>query len=191
MVFAIPNMEHNLVNNISCFGGTMFEHTIFYSTKNVVKYLEQSNFEVLNVFKYKNHSIIFETKKNNNITKNFKIIDNTNYLEKFCSNFRFYEDFVKSCVERLKNTNKNIYVFGASYHIQVVLHLGLNKLNIAGILDNSTKKQNKYLYGFNIKIYNPDILVNNDAIVILKNGVYSKEIKNQIISLNKNTIIIE
>ncbi len=72
-----------------------------------------------------------------------------------------------------------------------LLYLGLDKLNISGILDNSKEKENNYLYGFEVKIYNPSILKGQNAIVILRNGVYNEEIKKQIMLLNKNTIIID
>tara|TARA_B110000003_G_scaffold62782_1_gene63168 strand:+ start:952 stop:2070 length:1119 start_codon:yes stop_codon:yes gene_type:complete len=191
MIFAIPNMQNHLINNISPFGGIHFEHTIFYTKKIVVKYLEKSNFEVLKIYEYKKHSIIFETIKKNGSIKKYKIQDNINYLEKFKSNIQYKTNFVNDCLDKLKDENKNIYIFGASIYASVLLYLGLNKLNIVGILDNSTEKQNKYLYGFDIKIYNPDILINNNSVVILKNGVYSKEIKEQIMLLNENTIIID
>ena len=68
--------------------------------------------------------------------------------------------------------------------------MGLNDINIFGILDNCIEKQNKYLYGYDILIKSPNILKNEDSIVILKNGVYSNEIYDQIININKNTYII-
>jgi hypothetical protein len=46
------------------------------------------------------------------------------------------------------------------------------------------------LYGYNLQIFSPEVLVNNNCIVILKNGYYSNEIKEQIKNININTIII-
>lgn len=63
-----------------------------------------------------------------------------------------------------KRRKKHIY--GASVYSCVLLYLGLDKLNISGILDNSTAKENKYLYSYNIKVYNPSILKGENAIVI-------------------------
>jgi len=42
-----------------------------------------------------------------------------------------------------------------------------------------------------LKIYSPEIIMNNDSIVILKNGYYCDEIKKQLLCINPNTIIIE
>ena len=62
--------------------------------------------------------------------------------------------------------------------------------NIKGILDNCKEKQNKFLYGFNLKIYDTNIITNKNCIIILKNGYYVNEILKQIKSLNVNTEII-
>tara|TARA_R110001592_G_scaffold27387_8_gene101401 strand:+ start:3634 stop:4752 length:1119 start_codon:yes stop_codon:yes gene_type:complete len=191
MVFAIPNMEYHLINNISPFGSLHFEHTIFHTKKKIVKYLQENGFQILNIYDYEKHSIIFETKKTTNNINKYIIKDNTNYLKKFYLNVEFNKKFIEKCTSFLKKEKKNIYIFGASIYSNVLLYFGLDKLNISGILDNSVAKHNKYLYGYNIKIYSPEILIDNNSIVILRNGIYSEEIKKQIIQLNKNTIIID
>jgi hypothetical protein len=84
-----------------------------------------------------------------------------------------------------------VYLFGASYNTQYLLTLGIEENNIKGILDNSRDKEGKYLYGYSLIIYNPHILINNDSIVILKNGYYVNEIKKQILNINPNTYIID
>lgn len=190
MIFAIPNMEYILKNNIAPFSGVMFEHNIFYSTTTVVNMLENNNFQVDNIYKYENHSIIFETRKVNKLVKQ-NIVDNTNYLDYFYNNIKYYNNFVKRCLDICnKHLDKKIYIFGASYNSQILLYLGLDKLDILGILDNCPEKQDKYLYGYNIKILSPEVLYNEDVIVILKNGYYSTEIKEQILKINKDAIII-
>jgi hypothetical protein len=61
---------------------------------------------------------------------------------------------------------------------------------IKGIVDNCKEKQNKYLYGFELMIYHPDILTNDECIVIIKNGYYTDEIIEQVKSINDNIEII-
>jgi len=68
------------------------------------------------------------------------------------------------------------------------LHKISNKINIKGLVDNCIEKQCRYFYGYNLLILSPTILKTEDAIVILKNGVYIEEIKKQILDLNANTI---
>lgn len=62
--------------------------------------------------------------------------------------------------------------------------MGLNS-NVISILDNDVKKQDKRLYGTDLIVKNPDILYNIDTPkIIIRAGVYTEEIKNQILSIN-------
>jgi len=88
------------------------------------------------------------------------------------------------------NANKNIYLFGASYNSQILIAMGLKNITLAGILDNCEDKQNKYLYGYDLLIYSPSILLKEDSIVIV-NGIYCDEICKQIYIINPNTYIIK
>ena len=74
-----------------------------------------------------------------------------------------------------------------------MLNFGLKKNKIKCILDNDKKKQNKRLYGTNLKVYSPKILKSaKNATVILRSGVYNNEIKNDIINnINKNIVFWE
>ncbi len=85
---------------------------------------------------------------------------------------------------------RNVYLFGGHVFSQLLIYLKLNK-NIKGILDNDTKKQNKFLYGTSYKIYSPNILRNiKNPYVYLRLGEYNDEIINQIKKINKRTIFI-
>jgi SAM-dependent methyltransferase len=197
MFFGIPNMDFLANKELSLFLGVFFEHTIFLNDDNVKYLLNKNGFELINVIYYENHSILYHTKKinlninnlNNYIT-NFKVEDKLNL---FYNTLNKYKDFINRCNQIIENNNniKDVYLFGASYNTQYLLTLGIDEKNIKGILDNSIEKEKKYFYGFNLIIYNPSILLNNNSIVILKNGYYVNEIKEQILSINPNTCILE
>ena len=68
--------------------------------------------------------------------------------------------------------------------------MGIEIKYLKGILDNAKDKQNTYLYGFELLIYSPDVIINNDSIVILKNSFYGDEIKEQLLTLNPRTQIL-
>ena len=192
MFFSVPNMQFIADNSIVPFFGVFFEHTIFLNKENITYLLEVNNFIIVDIFYYKNHSIFFHVKKNKEITKP-KFITNISDINKFNNNIIYYNEFILKCkyqISKIQNQYKNIYIFGAYYNTQILLAMGLNNINISGILDNCIEKQNKYLYGYDILIKSPNILKNEDSIIILKNGVYSNEIYDQIININKNTYII-
>jgi len=200
MIFAIPNMEYIMKNNSSLFFGVMFEHNIFYSVTNVLKMLEQTNFKIIDVSFYKNHSIFFKAQKTSSIEYNYTLTnniystDNLNLKEQFKNNIAYYDNCIEKWIKYINNENyntKNIYLFGASYNNNLLLHKISNRLNIKGILDNCAEKQGKYFYGYNHLILSPALVESEDSIVILKNGVYAEEIKKQLLELNINTILLE
>lgn len=199
MIFGIPNMEYIMKNKISLFFGVMFEHNIFYSVSNIIKMLEQTNFKIIDVSFYKNHSIFFKVQKTNSsgckytLTNNVFSTDNLNLKEQIMENSMYYDNCIKTWINYLdtKTDNKVIYIFGASYNTSLLLHKISNRINIKCVLDNCLQKQGQYFYGYNYLISSPTILKNENAIVILKNGVYNEEIKKSLLDLNNNTIFLE
>ena len=123
----------------------------------------------------------------------------TNY---FNQNKKIFEDYIKyhkSLVKKINNKisnksnkNKKVYLFGAHIFSQTLLNFGIDHKKIEYILDNDKTKENKRLYGTNLKVKSPQILKKEEApLVILKCGVYNNEIKNQIIKdINSKVIFL-
>jgi 2-polyprenyl-3-methyl-5-hydroxy-6-metoxy-1,4-benzoquinol methylase len=189
MIFGVPNMQYLANNSLCLFLGIFFEHTIFLNKENITYLLNTNGFEIIEIIDYENHSTIYHTKKiTHKIENNIEI---PNYHDKFVNLIDEYKFFIDKCNLIISNnTNKDIFIFGASYNTQILLFFGIDKTKIKGILDNCKEKQNKYLYGTKIKIYSPEILIERDAIVILKNGYYTEEINLQLKKLNDKILII-
>lgn len=191
MFFGIPNMNYFTECKNTFFLGLFFEHTIFLNKENITFLLNNNNFEIIEIIDYENHSTLYHCKKITHkagISKNFKI---KNYYNHFIESLNKFNLFILKCNKILNNTKKDVYIFGASYNTQFLLALGLNLKNIKGILDNCKEKQNKFLYGYELEILDPNfILKQKNCIVILKNGNYVDEIKEQILLINENTEII-
>ena len=190
MIFGVPDMQHISENKLSLFLGIFFEHTIFLNKDNIVFLLKQNGFDILDIIDYANHSTIYHVKKSKNI-KLMNAMPIYNYYESFMNSINVFLNNIKYFNSIIENTNKNVYIFGASYNTQLLLTIGLNKNKINGILDNCKDKQNKYLYGYNLIINNPEIIKENDCIVILHNGYYSNEIREQLKNINSTFEIIE
>jgi SAM-dependent methyltransferase len=204
MFFGVPNMQHFSESDICPFLGVFFEHTIFLNKENITYLLENNHFEVIEIIDYENHSTLYHCKKlnipqvenqqfeyqNNNQLQTQSQFKITDYYDSFTRTIGIYKDFIEKCNNIIKNTKKEVYIFGASYNSQFLISLGLELQNITGILDNCKEKQEKYFYGYNLKIYNPNIIQNKDCIIILKNGYYVNEISKQIYDLNMNTVIL-
>ena len=90
-----------------------------------------------------------------------------------------------------KYFNNKVYLFGAHVFSQYLLHSALVDFPIVSILDNDPEKQGKRLYGTNIKVESPLSLSKIDApVVILRAGVYNKEISCQLQKINSSIVII-
>jgi len=189
MYFGVPNMEYIAEQNLSLFLGIFFEHTIFLNKDNIICLLIQNGFEIKNIIDYQTHSVLFHVKKVKQIIKpELKII--TNYYDNFINFMKEFTSYVNNYNTIIRKTNKPVYIFGASYNTQLLLTMDINKNKIIGILDNCQNKHNKYLYGCDLKIYSPEIIKNNECIVIVKAGYYSNEIKEQLKRINENIEII-
>jgi len=192
MFFGVPNMSY-LADNITPFLGIFFEHTIFLNKENIEYLLEKNNFKLIEIIDYEKHSTIYHCIKlpiNNNIFCERKTQKFLNYYDTFMNTLSNFKIFIKECNDIISTTNKSVYIFGASYNTQIIINLGLNINNIKGILDNCKEKQNKYLYGINLNIYDPSVIENEECIIILKNGYYINEIIEQLHHLNNNVQII-
>lgn len=195
MIFGIPNMKYLADNDLCLFLGIFFEHTIFMNKENVIYLLKKHGFEIVEIIDYLNHSTIYHVKKTKQLNTLLNIAHSdelhiTDYFQKFMSGINKYKLFIDDCNLIICNTNKPVYIFAASYNTQILLSMGIEIKYLKGILDNAKDKQNTYLYGFELLVYNPDVIINNDSIVILKNSFYGDEIKEQLLTLNPRTQIL-
>ena len=191
MFFGVPNMSHFIESKTWPFLGVCFEHTIFLNEENITFLLKKNGFDVVEIIYYEKHSVMYHCKKQ----KNAQIVPGslfqiTDYINGFNESISSYNQFVKCSNDVLKDTTKNAYIFGAGYNSQILISMGVDETNLTGVLDNCIEKQGKYLYGFQLMVFSPQVLADEDCIVILKNGYYCEEIKQQIIDINPNTVII-
>ena len=192
MYFSVPNLEYILDNGFLPGNVLHFEHTFFYKKYDLVNLLNLFGFMVDTVVDYKTHSIFFKCIKVSDEIK----FNNADY--KFSSNdvcdklFKSYNNS-KSIVQAFnENTNKNKFIFGCHISTQSILSMGIDTKDIINFLDNSIDKQNKFLYGYDIKVESPNIIANIDepVVMISHTSVYKTEIEKQLKQINKNVILI-
>jgi hypothetical protein len=81
----------------------------------------------------------------------------------------------------IKSEPRPTFLFGAHISTQVLFANGLDQNHFIALLDNSTLKQNKRLYGTQLFVLSPTVLEHiNNARVIIRAGQYSKEIAEQL-----------
>jgi len=181
---SIPNMRTWLKK---VYTNTLnFEHT-FYVDEFVLEYfLSKCGFEISKKV-VDEHSVFIKSVKTDSLVK---VDFDFSYIKSLFVN---YINSLRGDVNSIKEKigENKIYLFGAHIFSQTILHFGLDQDHIISILDNDPKKQKRRLYGTSIHIESPEVLRDIDnPIVVLRAGVYSDEIKSQIMKINSSSIII-
>lgn len=161
-----------------------FEHPYYYDENLIEVLLLNNGFKIIKkIYFGKCHSIMYLTQK-----------DKIKYKKKyFCfkKNLKIFKNLFKKWKKDIDIINKNIkqnktiFFFGGHIFSQLILTMGKFK-KINGILDNDINKQNKFLYGTAFKIFSPQVLKNfNKPVVYMRIGDYEKEVRTQLIGINK------
>ena len=193
MIFSIPNMQKMLEKKYTnCIN---FEHTIFLNESLIEFLLAKYNFSIISKeYFLEDHSIFYCVKKDlttksiNNFSSEYKL-----NFDLFNNYINYYEKLIEEINKKIKYINNDIYLFGAHVFSQHLVVNGLNMERIKCILDNDKKKQGKRLYGTSLNVESPKNLKDKrNPYVIIKAGVYTDEIKSDIINnINSETIFIE
>jgi len=193
IIFSVPplriHLERKFTNTLN------FEHTFLCSEPYIENWFKE--FKLLEKYYYGDDFAIFYAFEKSYIVDSRHQIVNLNLYE---TNKKLYLDYVdyhknliKGINEAIDKHNGNVFLFGAHVFSQFLISFGLNTGKIECIIDNSQAKQNKRLYGTDLKVYSPSILKNEiTPLVILRTGVFNSEIKNDIINnINSSTKFIE
>ena len=110
----------------------------------------------------------------------------------FIDYINYHKNLVSEINEKIRNTNSSIFLFGGHIFSQYLIGFGLDTSKIICILDNSSLKQGKRLYGSNLKVESPKILAKHEKpIVILKAGLHNNEIIEDIHNnINPHTLFL-
>lgn len=186
-IFSVPNLKRWLSKGY--LNALFFEHNIYLDESIIKHMLEQNGFRLNLIQYYEDHSVFYVCTN----TKEYSTEPAPKRRQELTDTFKKHilnaQEYVNSCVVKAQSP---VYVYGAHIFSQMLLALGLTSLDIKGVLDNSSLKIGKRLYGYDLEVYSPTILQKEDRpTVILKAGAYQKEIKDNILSINPNTIILE
>lgn len=188
MIFSVPNMQAWLQNKYT--NCLMFEHT-YYLPEDVAKFLVNCyGFKVTEKQYFQEHSIFFACEK---VSENIPLNLPSNYQQ----NSKLYQDFVdhylsvvKEVEEKVNNYPGSKYIFGAHIFTLYLLAFGLKEESYISVLDNAPGKIGKRLYGTELIVNSPKCLKEcEEALVVLKAGTYTEEIKQDIVeNINSNIV---
>jgi len=180
LIFAYPNLKLWLENKFT--NAINFEHTMFLTDYHIDYLLAEYGFKIIDKTIYKDHSffydVLFTEKK-----QPFLLENKYGEYKKIFSEFvKYHKNIVDEINKKIEETSFPVYLFGAHIFSQYLIGFGLNTKKIVGILDNSTLKNGKRLYGTSYITESPKILQGKGPVnVILKAGIYNEEIKKDIL----------
>ena len=194
LIFSLPNFE----KWIKDFATNSFsqEHITYPTIENLSSILKSKGFKIDRIYEFRDHSIFIDaifSNEQKDIEKNEQ--ENKTYEKNLKLVAKFFENFEKLGIYlRDSIGNSETYVFGANSGTQLLLKKYLKNSKIIGILDNSSLKSGKLLYGFNYVVNKPEILTDIENIeekkLIICTGKYVQEIKKQIKKINDKIQII-
>jgi transcription initiation factor TFIIIB Brf1 subunit/transcription initiation factor TFIIB len=191
LIMSIPNIANMIKDGLT--NSLNFEHTFWIDKENLTRMLNDTGFEIENLVDYNKYnffvSCINKKKKINNKPYNNHLINKQIFTEKF---IKSNKKNISKFLTKWAGTNNPKFVFGCHIFTQYFLSFGLKPELFNGILDNDPNKIGHRLYGTNLFTFSPTVLKDYiKPVVFLNAGLYSDEIKQQILSINNGTIIYE
>lgn len=186
-IFSIPNIKWLLENKSLPTSILHFEHTFYINKDNVKLFLNKCGFELEEIYEFSSHSLFIRARKSNNLSE--VLLTKVNDKIKFMELVYFYNNKIKDINDNISNSE--YYLYSAHINSQFLLKNGISK-NIKGLLDKSKAKIGKKLYGYEYDILSIESIANdlNPIVVASHMGVYYEEIKNNLLEINKNVIVL-
>lgn len=193
LIFSVPNMQEMLKRRYTnCLN---FEHTTYLTEDYIEHLLNRHGFRLLRCEYFReDHSIFYASVRDPQVP-----IDRLSG-DLYMRNRLAYEEYIQYHIELIDDLNSRVdecdgpvYLFGAHVFSQYLLAFGLRPNRLVALLDNDPNKQGKRLYGTALNVISPHELRQVERpSVILKAGVYTQEIREDILkNINANTRFLE
>jgi hypothetical protein len=163
------------------------EHTFFCSFDNIKYLFGFYGYKCIESYFYINQSIFFYFGLSSiTIPKEINFFENSSHITtNLIDAYKYNEDIISNL-----NILDSFYISPAGLYGQILYHFlkDVCKNKCLGFLDNDPSKNGKRLYGIpknHGNIYKMDEIKNKEnLLIILYNGPYAEEIKNQLLDIN-------
>jgi hypothetical protein len=189
MYVSFPNIEELLrtggANSLN------FEHTYYLTPQQLKILCSNHGLRLIRSQKFRSHSYFWELER---------VVDHTDLplpsilhkAKEFDDLWKGVSNYVEVANDILQSREVPTFIFGAHIFSQALINMNLDVQGILGILDNATHKQGKRLYGTELNVFPPsEISKYGEVRILLRATHYQEEIRNQILELNPNAIIVE
>lgn len=189
-LFSIPDLGLYLKRK---YANTLnFEHTFLLDEEYCEYLLAKHGFTILEKKKFRDHSIFFATER----VAEFQEPEIANRYE---DNRRFFAEFVefyrgecRRIRQEIEASDSDVFMFGAHIFTQFLVYLGVPERRVVAVLDNSSAKQGKRLYGTSLSVGSPELLRDRRSpLVVLKAGQYQDEVRRQLLEINPSCRLVE
>jgi hypothetical protein len=191
MFFSVPNLERML--ELGYTNAINFEHTALLSESHIRWMLNEAGFAVETVMLFlDDHSVFYCALRVAEAQRHQPLARGADHG----ALYRSYVEHHRTLVDRLNSetagTDSPCYLFGAHVFAQYLFSFGLDESRITAVLDNDRRKQGARLYGSRLMVESPSVLrATSRPKVILKAGVYNDEIRQQLLVINTETLVLE
>ena len=191
VIVEVPDTSsYDIFNNYAPLNRFLIEHINHFSLHHLSELFRVYGFEVMRVYKRLNDQheaypfpqmcIIFRYR---GMPEKKEIIPDHSLAKKARSWFCTAPEFNRSDLEKIRDNNVRVHVWGLSYKTMMQLAMSpLKNSNIVGYYDKDPEKQKKTLKGK--PILSPDLLINAQAsdVIVIGAGPSSSFMKKHIIS---------
>ena len=181
----MPNLELYVQKNT--FHVLNTEHTYFVENDFLEAVFSKYGFQLEKKILFKEHSVFFHFIKSD--TPLDYVQPKNKYSEELISNF--FKN-IKDIINKLNQITDAhpVYMWPCSMHNQFILNFGVNTNLVTALLDNSTEKIGKYLYGFPKPCLGFETIVsmNEPSTIILNGGCFNIEIEKLLATRQCNNI---
>jgi len=186
-----PDLEYYINNNVLHVLNT--EHIYYIDNDFLINVIESYGFNLIEKEYYNGHSVLFYFNRDKFTEKKEINCINKNYSLDF-----YYNNIFKN-IERstyLLNINNNCkkYIWPASIHSLYLFTFGFDEKLLDGMLDNSSNKIGKKMYGTDLEIFSFNKIIednkNENIFIILNGGLFNSEVENKIKNTNIKYLLL-
>ncbi len=189
LLFSVPNIRVMVERRYT--NGLNFEHTAYLTEPYIEYLLAKHGFRLTTKENFtEDHSIFYAAVRDRSV-KPIGLPPGLyeENLKAYRQYLAYYTALSAELNARKRAGGRPVYLFGAHIFSLALLSFGLDTSGIVCLLDNDPDKQGRRLYGTGLRVKSPKALKDAQRpIVILKAGVYSGEIKADILgNINADT----
>jgi hypothetical protein len=185
-----PNLESFIKNGV--YHVLNPEHIYYIENQFLIDLFKYFNYTLGRVYYHTTHSVFFEFKKESFQTENQIFPTNKNTANDTKLFFSRILNNIQEANTLIRKTSDPVYIWPCSMHTLFCLSLGLESTLILNVLDNSTFKIGRYLYGFKHKCieFTKTTTTPDKKIIVITGGCYNSEIIDDLSKNTSNTIVI-